>query len=337
MSICALILFGLTISAVQAIDPEYSWNNRINSFLTASLNSFLSVTKADEKPLGEDVTFWCVNREHREYTQTLINDPSLTEKINFSLPLVFLIHGWFDSKDRNWIYETIDDYLLYHDTNICVVDWNRLALQSYAISAKNTKKVGHQLAKFITATENKGMHLNDVTLVGHSFGSHVSGYAGAALGGRLNAIFALDPAGPRFAKKKLNPPNERLDPTDAQFVQAIHTDRTNIGADWDLGHQDFYPNGGESPMPGCYFPAVQTGIHPSQFLCSHFKAVEYFRAALNPENKFIGKQCEGPYDLYEIGLCDENETDTFGIYARRRARGRFYLTVSEDFPFTFTG
>lgn len=181
-------------------------------------------------------------RQNPEYTQTFINDEFLTEKINFNLPVVFLTHGWFDSKNRTWIYQTLEDFLLYQDTNVCVVDWNRLALQSYAISAKNTKKVGHQLAKFIKAMENLGMDLNRVSLVGHSFGSHVSGYAGAALGGRLNSIYALDPAGPRFTKKKLNPISERLDPTDAQFVQVIHTDRTYIGADYDLGHQDFYPN-----------------------------------------------------------------------------------------------
>lgn len=69
-------------------------------------------------------------------------------------------------------------------------------------------------------------------------------------------------------------------------------------------------------MPGCFFPAAQTGIHPSQFLCSHFKAVEYFRAALNPENKLIGIQCEGPFDLFEIGMCDGNPAEKFGIYAK---------------------
>lgn len=58
----SVVLLGLFIRTILCIDPEYSWDNRINSFLTASLNSFLSITKADEKPLKEDVTFWCVNR-----------------------------------------------------------------------------------------------------------------------------------------------------------------------------------------------------------------------------------------------------------------------------------
>jgi len=222
---------------------------------------------------------------------------------------------------------------LYQDTNICVVDWNRLALQSYAISAKNTKKVGVQLGRFLKALENRGMSMNRVVLVGHSFGSHICGYAGASMGGRVNTIYGLDPAGPRFTKKKLNPPNERLDPTDAQFVQCIHTDKSYIGSDFDLCHQDFYPNDGASPQPGCVFPAHQTGIHPSQFLCSHFKACEYFRASLNPENRFIGHQCDAEFDMYELGYCDGNVAEKIGIYAKRYPRGRFYLTTSDEFPF----
>lgn len=65
-----------------------------------------------------------------------------------------------------------------------------------------------------------------------------------------------------FTKLTVQPEDERLDPSDAQFVQGrctarsekcltmyeqflylvIHTDKTFIGAQIPLGHQDFYPN-----------------------------------------------------------------------------------------------
>lgn len=82
-----------------------------------------------------------------------------------------------------------------------------------------------------------------------------------------------------------------------------------------------YANGsllqdGASPQPGCFIPAFQTGIHPSQFLCSHFKAVEYFRASLNPENQFIGMKCDGTFDMFEVGMCDGNLADRIGIYSK---------------------
>ena len=62
----------------------------------------------------------------------------------------------------------------------------------------------------------------------------------------------LDPAGPWFP---LNETDTRLDITDADFVDIIHTNSGNLSEDeWSflepIGHVDFYPNGGQQ-QPGC--------------------------------------------------------------------------------------
>ena len=62
----------------------------------------------------------------------------------------------------------------------------------------------------------------------------------------------LDPAGPWFP---LNETDTRLDITDADFVDIIHTDSgdltgNELGMQEAIGHIDFYPNGG-SVQPGC--------------------------------------------------------------------------------------
>ena len=99
-------------------------------------------------------------------------------------------------------------------------------------------------------------------LIGHSLGAHVAGYAGERVEG-LGRITGLDPAEPLFQGM---PAFVRLDPTDAQFVDVIHTvcpqlslhnslkphpflqDATSIlmggwGMEDPVGHVDFYPNG----------------------------------------------------------------------------------------------
>ena len=62
-----------------------------------------------------------------------------------------------------------------------------------------------------------------------------------------SSIAALDPAAPFFNDQ---PVSGRLDSTDAQFVDVIHTDVNNawywfnMGLQQPVGHVDFYPNGG---------------------------------------------------------------------------------------------
>ena len=59
---------------------------------------------------------------------------------------------------------------------------------------------------------------------------------------------ALDPAGSFFENR---PKDARLDSGDAQFVDAIHTDADFAGLWQQLGHLDFYPNGGATQPKGC--------------------------------------------------------------------------------------
>ena len=59
----------------------------------------------------------------------------------------------------------------------------------------------------------------------------------------------LDPALPGFQLGK--GPNDRLDPTDANFVDVIHTAAGILGISITAGHVDFYPNGGTPFQPGC--------------------------------------------------------------------------------------
>ena len=65
----------------------------------------------------------------------------------------------------------------------------------------------------------------------------------------------LDPAKPFLTLENID---NRLDTTDADFVDVIHTDSGNLtglelGFFAPIGHIDFYPNGG-TDQPGCHLP-----------------------------------------------------------------------------------
>lgn len=57
----------------------------------------------------------------------------------------------------------------------------------------------------------------------------------------------LDPAGPGFDSSKKG----RLDSSDAEFVDIIHTSGLWAGFFGACGHADFYPNNGVPNQPGC--------------------------------------------------------------------------------------
>ena len=104
-------------------------------------------------------------------------------------------------------------------------------------------------------------------------------------------ITGLDPAGPLFKSTIFYSvgPEDRLDKSDAQFVDVIHSAGKWFGNDAIQvmklvtgqltntvmfvmqqclqGHVDFFPNGGRSPRPGC---------EERDFLdlsCSHFRVI----------------------------------------------------------------
>lgn len=77
---------------------------------------------------------------------------------------------------------------------------------------------------FFSRQDNAGLNPKHVHLIGHSLGAHTAGYAGERVEG-LGRITGLDPAEPYFQGM---PSHARLDPTDAQLVDVIHTDGSSI-------------------------------------------------------------------------------------------------------------
>lgn len=114
----------------------------------------------------------------------------------------------------------------------------------------NTRLVGLEIAYLIKKLQTEhGLHPKDVHLIGFSLGAHTAGYAAEKIMG-IGRITGLDPAEPYF---KGMGSHVRLDPTDAMFVDVIHTDTQSLssmeipgyGMSQTCGHIDFYPNNGE--------------------------------------------------------------------------------------------
>ncbi|XP_019877450.1 pancreatic triacylglycerol lipase [Aethina tumida] len=235
---------------------------------------------------------------------------------NFSIEkkTKFIIHGFIDTPLSNWVGDMRDELLKAADVNVVVVDWAGGSLPLYTQATANTRLVGLEIAHLINYLVKKHDYdARDVHIIGHSLGAHTAGYAGSLVPG-LGRITGLDPAEPYFQGM---PAHVRLDPSDAELVDVIHTDGKGIfflgyGMSQPCGHLDFYPNNGKE-QPGC--DITQTPLVPLTLIrdgleeasrvlvaCNHVRAIKLFIDSINTQCPYIAHQCSG-FNQFMSGKC----------------------------------
>ncbi|XP_028288703.1 lipase member H [Parambassis ranga] len=213
---------------------------------------------------------------------------------NLSLPTAFVIHGYRPTgAPPIWINHIVHLLAVQEDMNIIVVDWNKGAANlNYFTAVSYTREAAQNLTGFIVTMEEEGASLSSVHLIGVSLGAHLAGFVGANLKGKIGRITGLDPAGPMFTSAT---PEERLDPSDAMFVDVLHTDMDSFGLRGAHGHIDFYANGGFD-QPGCP-KTIFAG--KSYFVCDHQRSVFLYLCALNRTCSLTGYPCSSYGDFLE--------------------------------------
>ena len=156
-----------------------------------------------------------------------LNVTSITSSnFNVSNPTKIIIHGFGSSCTKIWPREMRLSFLQVEDVNVICVDWAAGAVDpNYVRAAVNTRLVGKQVALLIKAINLEFGDINNSThLVGFSLGAHVCGFVGKEVR-NLSRITGLDPAGPLFEGYS---PKVRLDKTDANYVDVIHSNGESL-------------------------------------------------------------------------------------------------------------
>ncbi|XP_063390919.1 uncharacterized protein LOC134676452 [Cydia fagiglandana] len=264
-------------------------------------NALLQIAPVDKTkcPLvrdTSDVQFRLYTRYNpTQYQELIIDDDEklFASHMSFKEKTVLYFTAFMEEPDDGSGLLVREAYMLRGDVNFIILDVSQLeAGPWYFTAADNTWYIGRFAAKFIDYLVSRGLDLSKTHLVGHSLGAHAAGVAGAYItSGRVSRITGLDPAGPLFTKLPLE---QRLDPSDAHFVDVIHTDAGIFGFPVSLGHADFYPNGGISPQPGCELEVV---LHQQQFFnkCDrNMKTQGYYTFDLLPrtDSKNMSKRAD---------------------------------------------
>ncbi|MBN3322787.1 PLA1A Phospholipase, partial [Atractosteus spatula] len=216
---------------------------------------------------------------------------------NVSLPTRVIIHGYRVLGNKpSWINDLVLALLTAGDVNVIVVDWVYEASFAYKLVVNNYKEVAIEISKLISALTKLGSEMESFHLIGISLGAHVAGYVGTLFGGKLGRITALDAASLMFKDADAY---DRLDPTDALFVEAIHTDSDKFGTSNPIGHVDFLLNGGKD-QPGCGLSRLSSVYR--YIICDHMRAVYVYISALNGSCPLAGFPCSS-YEDFVGGSC----------------------------------
>ncbi|XP_070794464.1 phospholipase A1 member A isoform X1 [Pituophis catenifer annectens] len=215
---------------------------------------------------------------------------------NASLGTKIIIHGFRALGTKpSWINALIQAFLEVAKVNVIAVDWVQGATAAYPTAVENVMKLGLEISSFIRKLLAMGAPESSIHLIGVSLGAHVGGLVGQFYEGHLGRITALDPAGPKYTRAS---PEERLDPGDALFVEAIHTDSDNFGIQIPVGHIDYYLNGGKD-QPGC--PRfILSGY--KYLICDHLRAVHFYINVLKDSCPVMAFPCSS-YKNFLAGHC----------------------------------
>uniref|UniRef100_A0A8C9FSD2 Triacylglycerol lipase n=1 Tax=Pavo cristatus TaxID=9049 RepID=A0A8C9FSD2_PAVCR len=237
--------------------------------------------------------------------------------------------------------------LTVEDVNCIAVSWKKGARCQYTQASNNVRVVGAEIAYFVNVLDQYSYSPANVHIIGHSLGAHVAGEAGKRRPG-IGRITGLDPAQPYFQD---TPIEVRLDKSDAEFVDVIHTDTAptipNLGSSLlDTCCLFFFCYGNIALPTKDLLSAALVSIHlftgTKDFVaCNHLRSYKYYSDSIVYPDGFLGYAC-GSYDAFKVSCfpCPSGGCPNMGHYADK-FKGKtsdsfvkLYLNTAEakDFP-----
>ncbi|XP_063825708.1 pancreatic triacylglycerol lipase-like [Ostrinia nubilalis] len=236
-------------------------------------------------------------------------------------PLKIITHGWKSSVEDRSVVLIKDAYLETDNVNVISFDWSSIADTYYCVAAFLANFVAEIMALFLEALQLKyGVRGRDMHLIGHSLGAHVVGMAASQTSFAISRVTGLDPAAPLFEWPFLLPPSLRIDSSSADFVDIIHSCGELMGFAGPLGHEDFFPNSGMFPQPGCEDEDFYTSAS-----CSHARAYEYFTDTIYDGTVYPSWNCES-WEAFLNGKC--TNVNYMGERAVQALTGNYFLFIS---------
>nr|ACO12331.1 Pancreatic triacylglycerol lipase precursor [Lepeophtheirus salmonis] len=308
------------------------YSNLILTFISAKMlapNFYIvegKSTKCKQNLDQDTIKFLIWNRHNMIYPEILKYNQDRSKLFNQYLPTKFLVHGYRDVGDTNWIQKAKIEYLRRENCNVISIDWSVISFQNYISAIWHLKEVASVSRDFLSNLKNSRIpgHQNLTALhpIGFSLGAHIVGILGKMFKSQLPRITGLDPARPIV---EILPSSWKLDKKSAQFVDVIHGAGHYLTMTGMVGNVDFFPNGGVSPQPGCE-------REPLNLVCSHLRVADLYVESINSPIGFKSRLCNS-WRLFETRQCNRNPTSWMGYRVDKHIEGKFFLFTRSYSPF----
>ncbi|XP_034235133.1 phospholipase A1-like [Thrips palmi] len=299
-------------------------SERLRRFGRLSWWWFQNDDDSEAERFKKGVVFMLYTRENPDEPEMLDiynEDAPAPQHLDNSRPTKIATHGWLaDNQSFDIIRKAL---LATTDVNYIAVKWSDCDTYFYPLSERHVPLVGERVAMLLDFLRDKhDVPAESLHLIGHSLGAHITGMAARMMkSGTVARITGLDPAGP------LIPGNEtqRLDKSDALFVDVIHTCANVLGYRDAIGHVDFYPNGGTCIQPGCVIADITQGT------CSHGRGLVFLEESIYNRTAFKAFPCAGADST--VNKTDPGQSIVMGLDTPSNAAGSYCLTTRDEAPF----
>ncbi|EDW75588.2 uncharacterized protein Dwil_GK23737 [Drosophila willistoni] len=287
-------------------------------------------TFAEQRCPNPHITFWLYTNQSRD--QPIQVDPlnPLPELFEPRLPLKILIHGFIGNRSLTPNLEVRDILLQSQPVHVISVDYGQLVRFPcyYPWAVQNAPIVSKCLGQLINNLWTTGIYKrSDIHLIGFSLGAQVAGMTANYVNDPLPRITGLDPAGPGFM---FSSDEHKLDRSDADFVDIIHTDPFFFSLLPPMGHADFYPNLDQFNQRGCSY-VTQWRFYN----CNHYRSAIYYAESIMTERGFWAQQCGGWFDFFtqRCNHYTNMPNMQMGYFVSEKASGSYFLITHEKSPF----
>ncbi|XP_046968883.1 lipase member H-like [Vanessa cardui] len=264
----------------------------------------------------------------RKYNYFQTNELAKDPNIDFRKNTMLYVGGFLDSPFFPLASNMAASYENF-GYNVLRLDTNTFTTVEYPQAARFMRPVGMHTAKMLADLTAQGLDPKKLEILGLSLGAHTASFIAKnyrlLTGMNISRITALDPAGACF--RNLGP-EDRLDKSDADFVETINTNIDEFGMAAPVGHVNFYVNGGEN-QPGELFWMMCTSF------CSHVRAHAIWKTALRYRDSFVAIQCDSVQQARNKNCFDRRPvvTNVLGLNVNKTNEGIFYLATTNTYPY----